>query len=378
MAIKRNTAKNKRTRTTKRSHLRASLVYVAPHKHTGKRLAHRQTSHGLLLLLLIAAGIILFFSLAGLEAAGITRNGQVNVTLTVPGTPPSTGAVITSPQTKSKVKKPLLQVTGTCPSGNIAAVYNNGQFAGSTICLTDNSFQATVQLRVGINTLQAQNYDDLNQSGPATSQIEVVFEPDNPALPIPAVVNTADDITLDPSIPDTLAPQPSENPCHAPVDPEATTELSLTVSCVTRNIFVGEKISLPISVLGGIGPYALSVDWGEGDSAQLYSLSKPGHHQLSHAYSVPRIKNISLLVADSSGQTYQLGTVISINDDGSDEITAAGVSPFQNALNNLTGIWLEVSVPLYWAVVTLFLGFWVGDLFQRFLGTKKHVRRRTT
>lgn len=374
MATKQNNAKNRRPLKTKRSHIRASLVYMAPHKHTGKRLTHRHTSHGLLLLLLIAAGMILFFSLASLEAAGITKNGHVNVTLTVPGAAPSTGAIISTPLKKSKVKKPLAQVSGTCPSGNIAAVYNNGQFASSTTCLADNSFQTTIQLRVGVNTLQAQNYDALNQPGPATEQIEVAFEPDDETLPIPAVINSPDDITIDLSIPDTLAPSPSENPCHTPVDPEATTELSIIVPCVTRNVFVGERLTLPITLLGGIGPYALSVDWGEGDSPQLYSLPKPGHHQLSHTYSVPQVKNVSLSVADSTGQTYQLETVIDINHDGSEAV--AGVSPFQTAINNLAGIWLDASVPLYWAAVTLFLGFWVGDLFQRFFGVRKSPQRR--
>lgn len=376
MATKQNTTKNKRPQAKKRSHLRASLTYIAPHKHTGKRLAHHHTSHGFLLLLLIAAGIILFLSLASLEAAGITKNGQINVTFTVPGAPPTTGAVIESPLTKSKVKQSLITVTGTCPSGNIVAIYNNGQSASSTVCLTDNSFQTTVQLKVGINTLQAQNYDALNQPGPSTDQIEVVFEPDDPTPPIPAVINTDDDISLDPSILDTVAPAPSESPCFAPVDPEATTELTLIVPCVTRNVFVGEKISLPITVLGGIGPYALSVDWGEGNSPQLYSLPRSGHHQLSYAYSVPRIKNVSLYIADAAGQTYQLETVIDINDDGTEAANVTGVSPLQNALNNLTGIWLEASVPLYWAAVSLFLGFWVGDLFQRFLGVRRAPHRR--
>lgn len=374
MATKQNTAKNKRSHAKIRSHVRASLTYVAPHKHTGKRLPHRHTSHGFLFLLLIAAGIILFFSLATLEAAGITKNGQINVTLTVPGAPPTTGAVINTPLDKSKVTKPLIVVSGTCPSGNIVAVYTNGQFAGSTSCLSDNSFQTTIQLRVGVNTLQAQNYDALNQPGPLTDQIEVLFEPDDPTTPVPAVVNTADDITLDLSIPDTLAPAPSENPCYAPVDLGATTQLTLVVMCVTRNVFVGEKIVLPVTILGGIGPYALSVDWGEGNSPQLYSLNRAGQHQVSYTYSIPRLKNISLSLADASGQTFRLETVIDVNYDGSETVT--GVSPFQNTLNNLTGIWLEASVPLYWAAVTLFLGFWVGDLFQRFIGVHRRPQRR--
>lgn len=368
MIQKRKNTKNKRSFP---SHLRASLSYVAPHKHTGHRLHARHTSHGALLLLLILVGIILFLSLASLEAAGITRSGQVTVTLTVPGTPPTTGAVINTPAKKSKMKQSIAQVSGTCPSGNVAAVYNNGTFASSTVCTTQNSFQTNVQLKKGVNTLQAQNYDGLNQPGPATEQIEIAFEPDVDSPP--AAINTDADITLDPSIPDILAPQPSENPCYNQVDPEATTELGLIVSCVTRNIFIGEKIELPVTILGGIGPYALLIDWGDDQLSQLYSFPTAGRQSLSHTYLVPRVKNIFLHVADASGQTYQMQSVVDVNEDGSTPIVSS--DPLGNIGNTLAGIWLEASIPVYWAAVALFAGFWVGDLFQRFLGLKKTPRR---
>lgn len=300
-------AKRKPTKISKSqkpsAHIKASLTYVAPHAHTGRRLTHKHTSHGLVLIFLIVAGIILFLSLATLEASGVSRNGQINLTAVVPSTPPLKGAVIKTPSKQSNVQQPLTTVTGTCPSGNMTAIYNNGVFTGSTICSSDETFQTVVQLNQGLNTLQAQNYDALNQAGPATDQITIKFEPARlPALP---VLNTPADITIDPTIPQSSAPQPSERPCYdEPGSPTGSSSLNLLVSCITRNIFTGELLELPVTLQGGIGPYALSIDWGDATGDQLYSFSQSGSQILSHTYRLPKVKNISLRLADADGATY--------------------------------------------------------------------------
>lgn len=352
--------------------MRASLTYVAAHSHTGHKIHHRQTSHGFLLVMLILTGFVLFLSLGTLNSYGMTKSGTVNVTLTVPGAAPSVGAVITTPTKKSTMKKSLTTVTGTCPSGNIATVYNNGSFASSTTCTPQDTFSTNVQLLKGTNVIQAQNYDALNQPGPVTEQVEIAFEPDEE--PAPSEVNTAADITIDPSISFPPAPQPSLNPCYDPQPPEGQTQLWLTVPCITRNIFVGEKLDLPVYITGGIGPYALSVNWGDADTSELFSFQTSGRHIVSHTYTIPKAKSISLHLADSKGESFQMQTVTVVNGDESTAVT--GVSPLQNALNNLSEVWVEASVPVYWAAVSLFGGFWIGDLFHSFISTQKTIRRR--
>jgi len=376
MARKRNT-KNKRRKYT--THLKASLSYVAPHKHTGHRLPHKHTSHGILLLILITAGVILFFSLGALNAAGITSGGSVNLTSVVPRQPPSTGAVITSPQDKSSVKQALMTVSGTCPNGTLVAVYNNGLFAASSMCTGANTFSLTTQLVRGSNTLQAQDYDVLNQAGPVTGQIGVQYEPDVPAtVVVPAIVNKPADISVVPSLQTAAADQPADHPCFD--DPTTTSDsstLTLVTPCVTRNIFVGQKLTLPVNFWGGIGPYSLSIDWGDKTDAQFFSFPAKGYHTLDHTYKVPQLKNIALQLADATGLTYQTQAVAEVNSGaittnnnvaGSDTSTSGPTNPIVSA-------WAEASVPLYWAAVALFLGFWVGDLFRRFYATKRRTRR---
>ncbi|MEO6109715.1 MAG: hypothetical protein ABIP50_01750 [Candidatus Saccharimonadales bacterium] len=377
---KRKTTKNKKP--TALSHVKASLVYVAPHKHTGHRLPHRHTSHGLLFLLLLVGGVILFLSLATLEAAGITKSGNLTITAVVPGAPPTVGAVITTPLKKSSFKNSLVDVSGTCPNGTIVSVYNNGQFSSATNCTIGNTFSTTIQLRLGVNMLQAQNYDSLNQAGPVTDQIEVAYEPDVAVtatnLP-PAAINRPSDIRIDTSIPFTPVAQPDQSPCYnqPPVETPSTNLLGMSISCVTRNIFIGEKIELPVSLWGGIGPYALSVDWGDTGKAELFSIPEKGRHILSHTYLIPTAKSISLHLADTKGQSYQLQAVVQVNTNTTAiALTGANGGPFQSIVNAASSTWVEASVPIYWAAVSLFLGFWVGDLFQRFIKPKKTIRRR--
>lgn len=377
MAKKQTTARSKRhsKRRLIAKHVVASLTYVAPHKHTGKRLKHRHTSHGLLLLILAVTGAILFLSLATFNAAGITGDGQVRVRLQVPGDAPTVGAAITNPLNQSRLKQALLVVDGTCPVNTIVAIYKNGHFASSRFCRSDGSFHITIQLTEGSNTLQAQNYDTLFQAGPKTDQITVVYDPstsETPVTPTTPIANTPSDTTIDTSITPKPAAQPGKNPCDNPTAPAAQTQLGLTTKCVTRNVFVGETLRLPVTLWGGIAPYALSVDWGD-DKRQLYSFSAPGQYILSHTYLVPQIKSIGLHLADAKGASYQMETAIEIN--ANDEAVQPGTFG-STPINSLAQNWIDASIPLYWGAVTLIGGFWIGDIFQRVFGTKKVMRRR--
>ena len=159
-----------------------SLVLIAPHAHTGKRLHHRHTSHGVLFLALVLTGVLLFSNLGALKAFGITKAGSVNLSVNVLGAPPSVGADITFPGASSTTTYGFVAVQGTCPDQTLVVIYNNASFAGSTVC-AGGLFSLTVPLHTGTNILQAQNYDGLDQPGPATSPITVIKEADEPVTP---------------------------------------------------------------------------------------------------------------------------------------------------------------------------------------------------
>jgi hypothetical protein len=368
--MKKQTAKTKRSvKASKRPlapHVRASLLHVAPHKATGKRLAHHHTSHGALLVILVLAGIILFVGIATIRANATSGSNQVHITAQVNGKAPTRGALITSPNTKTQTNSSQLQVTGTCPSGNLVAVYSQGTSVGSTVC-QDEGFNLPVQLISGVNVIQAQNYDSLNQAGPTSDQIEVkyvppVVTPTTPVIPV---------LTVDPTITAPPAPQPTANPCYQASSDQTPLPggLSLAVNCVTRSVFVGETISLPITITGGIGPYALTIDWGDESAPDLKSFPSAGNYTVDHTYQAPNIKQLSFRLADTNGASFAMKAVVDVNGT----VATAPSTPTTSSVNPS---WVEATIPIYSGVAVLIVGFWAGDIFQRYAVARVRARHR--
>jgi hypothetical protein len=312
---------------------------------------------------------MLFLNLATLKAAGVS--GGVNVSLKVVTPAPTVGAVITSPEHQSKVSKPLLELTGTCLAGSYVLFYTNARLAGSASCQTEGSFQAIIQLQEGNNTVQAQNYDTFDQAGPATDPITVLY--DAPILPAPLEVNAPEEIIVQPDLP--VLPTPAlPAPTCKEIQPNSDVkELTLSIPCITRDVFVGEKIEVPVWISNGIAPYALSVDWGDSEQPTLYSFNAAGRHVVSHTYTLPQTKRLVFRLADASGESYRVEAVMEVNGDSATATTGGGNLITQIA-DSISRNWLELTVPVYWSIVALFLGFWVGDLFQRYFGAKPQKR----
>jgi hypothetical protein len=375
---KQKSTSHKTTRTTKPAkvtkgllayHIAVSLVSIAPYPHTGRSIHRRHTSHGVLLLALILTGVLLFNNLGTLRAYGLQGSGTTTITVNVAGAPPTVGADITYPTTDTTTKSPQIQVTGTCPSNLLVAIYNNGVFAGSSVCTNNGSYATVVQLIVGLNILQAQDYDGLNQPGPATSQIRITREQDSTPITsvnpeTPPIATSPADIAPNPNpIATPPAPQPTVNPCFDtsktdslnPVDP------TIIANCIKRSVFTGDTITIPLRVTGGTAPYALSIDWGDG-LTDLKTVLDSNYHNYEHTYKTAGIIGVSFKTTDAKGVTSFLQTVVQVNG-----VTTPGVttSPFNKIATGLSSVWTEAPVPLYVAAVTLVVGFWVGDIFQR-------------
>jgi len=378
MATKQKTTINKSKKTTKANpkpkgllayHIAASLVSIAPHPHTGRSLHRRHTSHGVLFIALALTGILLFNNLGTLRAFGLQGSGSTTVTVNISGDPPTNGADITYPTNNTITKSPEIQVTGTCPPQLLVATYNNGTFAGSSVCTNDGTYATVIQLITGVNILQSQDYDGLNQPGPVTSQVTITREADpvpisttDPETPI--IATTPADIAPDPTPPVVEpAPQPEVNPCF---DTSKTDELNpeeptIIANCIKRSVFTGDTVTVPIRIAGGTGPYALSIDWGDG-IVELKTVLDSEYHDYQHTYKTAGIIGIKLKTTDAKGITSFLQTVVQVNGAAT---PGATTSTFNNITNGLGSIWTEAPVPLYVAAVTLVLGFWVGDIFQR-------------
>lgn len=358
-------------------HIAASLISIAPRFHTGRPIHHRHTSHGVLLVALLFTGMILFNNLGTLRAYGLQGSDSTTVTVNIAGDPPTIGADITFPVTDSSTKSPELQVAGTCPPQLLVSIYNNGIFAGSTICTSDGTYEVIIQLVAGVNTLQAQDYDGLNQPGPTTDQVSITYDkpvvpvqpvqPIHPIAPIiPVVARTPKDITpiVNPT-PVAPAPQPTINPCFdtAKTDALNSNEPTIIASCIKRNVFIGDSFSLPVRIVGGTSPYTLSIDWGDTMTEQKTVLDT-NYHTYPHTYTTAGIIGVSLRVTDAQGAASYLHTLVQINGPVA---VAGSSSALTQFISNLRSLWTEAPVPLYVSAVTLVLGFWIGDVAQRLL-----------
>lgn len=359
-------------------HAIASLLSTSHHTHSGKRLHSKHTSHGFLLVALLLTGVLLFSNLGALKAYGLSQGGSLNVSVNVLGYPPTEGAVIVFPSTNSQTSSPLIEVSGTCPAETLVSLYNNGTFAGSTICETDGVFSVIITLTSGDNILQAQNYDGLNQPGPVTDQHLVKYVPVINPTPTEKPVVTKDQPlpTLpNPVTPQPTAPQPSTNPCYqAPSISEAIKASKtpiISIGCIHRNIFAGEELTIAYAVNGGKSPYALNILWGD-DSDDLKSISSNEIQTVKHTFNTAGTHTIIFKTTDSAGNTYQIQTVVIVNGDPA---VATGSNTF---IRDIQAIWLEAPIPLYFLAVALTLGFWIGDVFERITISRsaRKIRRR--
>ena len=345
-------------------HVITSLTSVAPHAHTGKKAAHRHTSHGFLLLALILTGALLFGNLGALQAYGVTQAGSVNVSVNVYGTPPTQGAEIGFPVTNSRTTLKQLEVRGSCPDQTLVSLYRNGVFSGSAVC-SSSAFSIVTDLSPGVNVLETVNYDGMNQAGPSTPQVVVEYDVpvETPATtnnPVVATVETQ--LTeLDTPIVAPETPKPAENPCFTASNALATTSsLSIKVGCIYRNIFAGETLSLPLAIEGGIAPFALSANWGD-TNEDLVTILDNKKRTLQHTYAVGGFYQIHLKATDSVGSSAQVQTVVSVNGDS----TIEPISNIDKVIKAAESVWVDAPVPLYFAAVALAVGFWIGDIFQR-------------
>lgn len=236
----------------------------------------------------------------------------------IPAPPPSEGARITVPGNGQNFSEQIITVSGICPTGVLVEVLNNGVMVGSTFC-EDGSFQVQIALFPGQNDLTARVLDDLGQEGPASNTVTVTYtRPDASFSPF------ADAITL-------------------------------TSAFSRRAADPNTALTWPIQLSGGSGPYAFSINWGDGTALQLLSQSAPGIVNLSHVYKNPGIYQVTIQAVDSNGVVGFLQVIAVANGDA-----AAAIYNLEEPADRII-----VKKEILWvpaAVVTALLipAFWLG------------------
>jgi hypothetical protein len=240
----------------------------------------------------------------------------------MPGKPPTTGATISTPADGQHFSSSPIEFSGTCPADTLVELFRNDIFAGSTVCSDDGKYTATIDLLSGANTFVARVYDALNQAGPDSNKITVYFD---------------------------FSAQQASGTRSLDV---GGTPMIIVTDAVFRGTFPNQEMSMPISILGGVPPYAINVLWGDTKN-NLASRADNQEFRQPHIYAKAGIYQIALQATDSQGRVAFLTVAAVVNGQPD---TATTTTETKTVTPQLLGLW-----PLYVAAVAVVISFWLGE-----------------
>lgn len=246
--------------------------------------------------------------------------------------PPTTGATITTPGSGSSFNKSPITVNGICPNELLVQVYNNGVMVGAVVC-QGGSFTLQVSLFAGANELTAIVYDTIDQAGPTSNAVAVTYN-DTSFTAFGQLV-------------------------------------TLTSSYGRRSAPVGGSLTWPLQLSGGSGPYAFSIDWGDGTKPELKSGTFAGLVEIAHSYKKAGIYNVNVTVTDVNGVTAFL-QLIAVASGQVDAATATSPKDTGDGVVRTTILWIPAAV----AMILLLPTFWLGRRSQLISIRNKILKER--
>jgi hypothetical protein len=278
--------------------------------------ANSKIAKWLALSALILLAVLLIGSPAKVLAA-TSQSGPVGIEGTVPGPPPSQAATIVIPKNGQSFSSLPITVAGTCPNNTVVEIYKNNVFAGSTQC-QGGSYSLQIDLFDGRNDLVAKVFDNLNQAGPDSNKVTVTFS---------SAVSTGG------------------------------SRVFLTTQFSKRGADPGSILTWPVTLSGGTGPYAISVDWGDKSTPDLISQKIPGNITLQHTYAQSGIYKVTVKATDANGNAAFL------------QLIAVANGPVKQAgAGNGNGEATIQTKVLLWPILVLFIlmiaAFFVGKRHQ--------------
>lgn len=249
------------------------------------------------------------------------QTGSLGLEGVVEGEPPDRPAGINTPVDGQVITETPVTVAGTCQSGLIVEIYKNDVLAGSTMCEENNTFELDISLFFGENVLIARVRDLLGQAGPDSEPVTVTYDP-----PV------------------------------AESDRQLGQQLIITSNTSFRGAMPGSEISFPMRIAGGEGPYAVSVNWGDGGD-DVFTRSDTGSFDISHVYERPGIYRVVVQVSDDQDQSafWQFVAIISGDIDNVFDVDEAAPEEEVRYI-----LW-----PLYVLLAMIPLAYWLGIRHQR-------------
>lgn len=257
------------------------------------------------------------------------KSGSVGLQGTISSSPPTRGATISVPGNGAAFSTVPITVSGICPTGLLVKIFSNNVFVGSTYC-NGGSYSVQVNLFSGRNDLVARVYDALDQAGPDSNLVSVTF-------------NDAQFAAYG-------------------------TRVTLTSVFALRGAPPNQLLTWPIVLSGGVGPYAISVDWGDGSPTDLFSQDSTGSITLKHTYKTAGLYQVLVKATDKNGGTAFLQLVAQATGAGQDTVKKAS----DNSVVKTQVIWWPVLLMLPLIVAA----FWVGRRHELYTLRKRLEKSR--
>lgn len=276
--------------------------------------------------LLIAVGAAVLVFGAGMRASAATINplptpepgvGSYGLEATKPKPPPTSVATITTPANGASFTESPITVSGLCEGGLTLQVYNNGVMVGAVPC-ENGSFSLQISLFAGQNDITVIQYDELAQPSPVSNTVTVTF-------------NNANFEAFG-------------------------TLITLTSNYGRRAANPGQVLTWPLQLSGGTGPYAFSINWGDGSEADLKSVPLAGEVEISHVYARAGIYRVTIKVTDVNGVSAFLQVVAIANGQPVETESVAE----RREITIIRVVWWPVVI----VVALMPLTFWLGRRSQ--------------
>jgi len=245
--------------------------------------------------------------------------------------PPKVGATISTPGSGASFSTSPTTVNGICPNDLLVQIYDNGVMVGSVMC-QNGSFSIEVSLFPGKNELYAIVYDELDQAGPKSNVVTVNFS-----------------------------------------DTHFTafgSQVTLTSSYGRRSSAAGTELGWPLQLSGGAGPYAFSIDWGDGAPLQLKSQSLGGVVAIAHVYKKAGIYAVNVKATDSNGVNAFL-QVVALASGKVDSVSSS-----DKDTHDSTPAPQILWTPTIASMVLLLPAFWLGRQSQLVSLQKRMLKER--
>lgn len=258
------------------------------------------------------------------------KSGSVGLQGTISSSPPTRAATISVPANGAGFSTVPITVSGICPNGLLVKIFSNNVFVGSTFC-NGGSYSVQINLFSGRNDLVARVYDALDQEGPDSNIASVTFNDTQFAA--------------------------------------FGTRVNLTSVFALRGAPPNQLLTWPIILSGGTGPYAISVDWGDGSPTDLFSQESPGAITLKHTYKTAGLYQVLVKATDKNGGTAFLQLIAQATGAGQDTVKKAA----DNSVVKTQVIWWPVLLMLPLIVTA----FWVGRRHELYTLRKRLEKSRS-